>query len=54
MSVQYLIPDPVIEYIKQHRLYKNETSPVRESGKLKGVEISGSTLPACSNSASKS
>jgi len=41
MSVRYLIPDLVIEYIKQHGLYVNETSSIEEKEKLKGIKILG-------------
>jgi hypothetical protein len=46
MSIRYLIPDLVIGYIEQYGLFENETSPIRENGKLMGLESSGQAPPA--------
>lgn len=54
MSVQYLIPAPVIEYIEEHDLYKEDgLSSIMEKGKSKGTESSGRASPAISSSRSK-
>lgn len=36
MSVQYLLPNSVIRYIQEHRLYVNETEPVKQVMNDKG------------------
>jgi hypothetical protein len=47
MSVQYLIPAPVIEYINEHGLYEDDgASSVNEKGKAKAIEGSGQASPA--------
>lgn len=53
MSVQYLIPAPVITYIEENGLYEDDgTSSVDGKGKSKG-EISGRQSPAIGSSTSK-
>ncbi|KAI9740840.1 MAG: hypothetical protein M1818_004445 [Claussenomyces sp. TS43310] len=55
MSVRYLIPSSVIEYIEEQGLYLEDgTSSSREKGKLKGMENFGRTSPAHGTSGSKS
>jgi len=55
MSVQYLIPAPVIEYIEEHGLYMEDgTSSIGGRGKSKGPDNSGRTSPAIGSSALKS
>jgi nicotinamide mononucleotide adenylyltransferase len=55
MSVQYLIPSSVIEYIEDHNLYEEEGTPShKEKGKLKETDTSGQNLPATGSSGSKS
>ena len=39
MSVRYLIPVPVIQYIEQRHLYEDESSPSKSSDKGKGKEV---------------
>jgi nicotinamide mononucleotide adenylyltransferase len=53
--VQYLIPAPMIEYIEEHSLYKeNDASSIDgRKVKSKGTESSGRASPAI-GSASKS
>lgn len=54
MSVQYLIPAPVIEYIEAHGLYEDDgASSMDGKGKSKGAEISGRASPAIASSSSK-
>lgn len=55
MSVQYLIPAPVIEYIEEHGLYEEDGASSIDGGKgkSKGIESSGRASPAI-GSASKS
>jgi nicotinamide mononucleotide adenylyltransferase len=49
MSVQYLIPAPVIEYIEQHGLYQEDgASSIHEKEESKGTESSGRASPATS------
>lgn len=47
MSIQYLIPEPVIRYIDQHRLYVDDDAKPghkdQESGTTKAAETSSST-----------
>ena len=51
MSVQYLIPAPVIEYIEAHGLYEDDgASSVDVKGKSKAVEGSGRASPAIGTS----
>jgi hypothetical protein len=55
MSVQYLIPAPVIEYIEEHGLYiEDGTSSIGGKGKSKDSENSGRASPAIGSSGSKS
>lgn len=55
MSVQYLIPAPVIDYIEAHGLYEEDgSSSVDGKGKSKGAETSGRASPAIGSSSSKS
>jgi nicotinamide mononucleotide adenylyltransferase len=55
MSVQYLIPAPVIEYIEEHGLYEEDgASSIDGKGKSRGHESSGRGSPAVGNSAGKS
>lgn len=55
MSVQYLIPAPVIEYIEEHGLYEDDGSmSVDSKSKGKGTESSGRGSPAVGPSAGKS
>lgn len=55
MSVQYLVPAPVIEYIEQHGLYEEDgSSSIDGKGKSKGTESSGRVSPAIESSGSKS
>ena len=55
MSVQYLIPAAVIEYIEQHGLYEEDgASSVDGKGKSKGTGSSGRASPAIGSSSSKS
>jgi nicotinamide mononucleotide adenylyltransferase len=55
MSVQYLIPAPVIEYIEAHGLYEEDgASSVDGKGKAKGSEASGRASPAIGSSSLKS
>lgn len=47
MSVQYLIPAPVIEYIEEHSLYEDDgTASIDGKGKLKSTEGPGGASPA--------
>jgi nicotinamide mononucleotide adenylyltransferase len=49
MSVQYLIPAPVIEYIEQNSLYEDDgATSVDEKGKAK-AGTSGRVSPAIGN-----
>lgn len=51
MSVQYLIPAPVIEYIEAHGLYEDDgASSVDAKGKSKAAEGSGRASPAIGTS----
>ncbi|KAG0645740.1 Nicotinamide nicotinic acid mononucleotide adenylyltransferase 1 [Hyphodiscus hymeniophilus] len=51
MSVRYLIPAPVIEYIEAHGLYEDDgASSVDGKAKSKGAETSGRASPAIANS----
>jgi nicotinamide mononucleotide adenylyltransferase len=55
MSVQYLIPAPVIEYIEENGLYEDDGSmSVESKGKNKGNESAGRRSPAVGSSAGKS
>lgn len=55
MSVQYLIPAPVIEYIEEHGLYiEDGTSSIGGKGKSKESLNSGRASPAIGSSGSKS
>ncbi|RDL36511.1 Nicotinamide-nucleotide adenylyltransferase [Venustampulla echinocandica] len=54
MSVAYLIPSPVIRYIEEHGLYKDDAASIKEKEKSKGKEISGRASPAICSSESKS
>lgn len=46
MSVQYLIPAPVIEYIEEHGLYEDDgTGSIDVKGKLKSTEGAGGAPP---------
>jgi nicotinamide mononucleotide adenylyltransferase len=47
MSVQYLIPAPVIEYIEEHGLYEDDN--VDGKGKARGTEGPGRASPAVGN-----
>ena len=54
MSIQYLVPASVIEYIKEHDLYNdNDTSSIDGKGKSKGTESSGRASPAVGGAARK-
>ncbi len=53
MSVQYLIPAPVIEYIEQNGLYEESSSSEGKS-KSKETEVSGRASPGAGPSSSKS
>lgn len=51
MSVQYLIPAPVIEYIEAHGLYEEDgAASVDGKGKSKGTESPGRASPAIGSS----
>ena len=55
MSVQYLIPAPVIEYIEEHGLYiEDGTTSIGGKGKAKESLTPGRESPAIGSSASKS
>jgi nicotinamide mononucleotide adenylyltransferase len=55
MSVQYLIPAPVIEYIEANGLFEDDgASSTRRKGKSKDTESSGRASPAIGSSGSKS
>jgi nicotinamide mononucleotide adenylyltransferase len=59
LSVQYLIPAPVVEYIEQNGLFEQPheddgTSSVNEKGKSKSAEGSGHESSAVADSGSKS
>jgi len=55
MSVRYLIPAPVIEYIEQNGLYQEDgTSSITEKGSLKEMGSSGRSSPAIGSSGSQS
>jgi nicotinamide mononucleotide adenylyltransferase len=56
MSVQYLIPAQVIEYIEENDLYREDgTSSVDGKGKRIGTDSSGRASPAAAGgSATKS
>jgi nicotinamide mononucleotide adenylyltransferase len=55
MSVQYLIPAPVIEYIEEHGLYSDDGAGSMDGrGKSKGTESSGRASPAVGGAAGKS
>jgi len=54
MSVQYLIPAPVIEYIEEHGLYEEDgAASIDGKGKSKGTESSGRASPAVGGPATK-
>lgn len=50
MSVQYLLPAPVIEYIEEHRLYEEDGASSISAGKSKAAEGSGRASPAVGDS----
>jgi nicotinamide mononucleotide adenylyltransferase len=56
MSVQYLIPAPVIEYIEEHGLYIDDGagSSMEGKGKSRGTESPGRASPAIGGAATKS
>jgi nicotinamide mononucleotide adenylyltransferase len=55
MSVQYLIPAPVIEYIEEHGLYEDDGAGAMDGkGKSKGTESSGRVSPAVGAAPTKS
>jgi nicotinamide mononucleotide adenylyltransferase len=55
MSVQYLIPAPVIEYIEEHGLYEDDgAGSIEGKGKSRGTESSGRASPAAGGPAGKS
>lgn len=43
-SVKYLVPDPVIAYIKQHNIYTEETERKNEGALLQPLKQSGAML----------
>jgi nicotinamide mononucleotide adenylyltransferase len=54
MSVQYLLPAPVIEYIQEHHLYEEDgASSIDTRGKAKASEGSGRASPAVESSNQK-
>lgn len=54
MSVQYLIPAPVIEYIEEHGLYEDDSAGSMDGkGESRGTESSGRALPAVGEAAGK-
>ncbi|KAF7858865.1 hypothetical protein EAF04_008907 [Stromatinia cepivora] len=50
MSVQYLLPAPVIEYIEEHHLYEEDGASSINAGKSKAAEGSGRASPAVGDS----
>lgn len=55
MSVQYLIPAPVIEYIEEHGLYEDDGAGSMDGkGKGRGTESSGRASPAVGGLSMKS
>lgn len=55
MSVQYLIPSLVIEYIKEHGLYEDDGAGSMDGKeKSRGAESSGRASPAIGGAAGKS
>jgi nicotinamide mononucleotide adenylyltransferase len=55
MSVQYLIPAPVIEYIEEHGLYEDDGAGSMDGkGKTRGTESSGRASPVVGGPGGKS
>lgn len=55
MSVQYLIPAPVIEYIEEHGLYEEDgASSIDGKGKNRGSDSNGRASPSIGSPVSKS
>jgi len=55
MSIQYLIPAAVIEYIEQNSLYVDDGAGSMDGkGKSRGTESSGRDSPAIGGAAGKS
>jgi nicotinamide mononucleotide adenylyltransferase len=55
MSVKYLLPDQVIEWIEEHYLYKDDgAGSIEGKGKARSTESSGRTSPAFGEVARKS
>ncbi|TVY33554.1 Nicotinamide/nicotinic acid mononucleotide adenylyltransferase, partial [Lachnellula occidentalis] len=54
LSIRYLIPSPVINYIEEHNLYQDDgISSMKEKGNAEGTQNSGRTSPVISSSGSK-
>lgn len=55
MSVRYLIPAPVIEYIEEHHLYEDDgAASIDGKGKNRGTESSGRASPSVGGATGKS
>ncbi|TVY16736.1 Nicotinamide/nicotinic acid mononucleotide adenylyltransferase [Lachnellula arida] len=54
LSIRYLIPSPVINYIEEHNLYQEDgISSMKDKGNAEGTQNSGRTSPAIGSSGSK-
>ncbi|TVY89623.1 Nicotinamide/nicotinic acid mononucleotide adenylyltransferase, partial [Lachnellula willkommii] len=54
LSIRYLIPSPVINYIEEHNLYQEDgISSMKDKGNAEGTQNPGRTSPAIGSSGSK-
>ncbi|TVY22764.1 Nicotinamide/nicotinic acid mononucleotide adenylyltransferase, partial [Lachnellula hyalina] len=54
LSIRYLIPSPVINYIEEHNLYQEDgISSMKEKGNAEATQNSGRTSPAIGSSGSR-